>query len=50
MKSQRKIKKSFELKDNKNMTSKLWDAAKTMNRVQFIALNACARKEKKSII
>ena len=43
------IKKYLEINDNDNMTiQNLWDAAKTVQRGKFIAIQAYLRKQEKS--
>ena len=45
---QRKIKKFLETNDNENMTTQnLWDAAKTVLRGKFIAIQSYLKKEEK---
>ena len=48
-KSKRKLKKYQETNDNKNtITQNLWDAAKTVLRGEFIAIQSHLKKQEKS--
>ena len=43
----REIKKFLETKDNENTTQNLWDAAKTVLRGKFIAIQSHLKKQEK---
>ena len=43
----REIKKFLETNDNENTTQNLWDAAKTVLRVKFIAIQSYLKKQEK---
>ena len=45
----REIKKFLETKDNENTTQNLWDAAKTVLRGKFIAIQSYLKENKKNI-
>ena len=46
-KSKREVRKFLETNDNENTTQNLWDAAKTVLRRKFIAIQSYHKKQEK---